>query len=111
MYVRSDKNTSIKTIDIIGSLNEDILNQVINIMPKLNNCSGFASIHKHCMDNTNILTLIDKDVNDGLNETINNEEEIKDLNGDDATKVCTKYSKYDLICIDTPFSLFLEEFS
>ena len=47
-------------------------------MPKLSNCSGFAGIHKHCMDNTDIITLIDKDVHAWLNETINKEEEIKD---------------------------------
>ena len=80
-------------------------------MPKLSNCSKFICIHERCMDNTDIITLIDEDVNDWLNETINKEEDIKDQNREDTTKVCTKYPKYNVICINTPSLLSLEELS
>jgi len=105
------KYTSIETIDIIGSLNEDMLNQVIDKMPELNDCSGFVGINERCMDITDIITLIDDDVDDWLNETINKEEEIQDQNGEDATKVYAKYPKYDVIYIDAPSSSSLEELS
>ena len=54
-----------------------MLNQVIDKMPELSDCSGFVGIHERCIDNTDIITLINKNANDWLNETIKKEEEIK----------------------------------
>ena len=54
----------IEFINVIGSLNDNILNQVINKIPELNSCCSFIVIYKCCMDNTATITLLDDDVND-----------------------------------------------
>ena len=61
------------------------------------------------MGNTDIITLIDDDVNEWWNETINKEEEIEDQNGKDASKLYAKYPKYDVIYIDAPSSSSIKE--
>ena len=58
------KYASIETINVMGSLNENIPNQVINKIPKLNDYSNFVGIHECCMDNTFIRTLLDNNMNE-----------------------------------------------
>ena len=110
-YIREViKYDSIETIDILGSLNEEMLNHVIDKMPELNDCSGFVGINEQCMDNTNIITLLDNNVDEWLNQMIKKDEEIEDQNEEDATKVnYATYPKYDIIYIDAPSSSSLEE--
>jgi len=91
------KYESIKAIDIIGT-NVMQLKNVINIIPELNDCSGFEGIDEHCMNNTDIISIIDQDVNDWIDVTIMNEEE----------KDEERY-KYDIIYIDSPSSSSKEE--
>ena len=105
------KYTSVETIDVVGSIDEDLLDEVIDYLPELNDCSGYAGINEQCMENTDIITMIDDDVNEWLDEMMKEEEEeMEEIYNEDPTKDhYARYPKYDIIYIDAPSSSSTEE--